>query len=89
MGFKCNDKSLMTSPEYLTYHRYSNVYELNTVRLNFQGHIFFSESYHMTPSHRDIPCVCLVTQLCPILRDPMDCNPPDSSVPRDSPGKQY
>ena len=25
-------------------------------------------------------CVCLVTQLCPTLCDPMDCSPPGSSV---------
>ena len=31
--------------------------------------------------------VCLVTQLCPILCDPMDCSPPSSSGHRDSPGK--
>ena len=24
--------------------------------------------------------MCLVTQLCPTLFDPMDCSPPDSSV---------
>ena len=31
--------------------------------------------------------VCLVTQLCPTLCDPMDCSPPGSSVHGDSPGK--
>ena len=31
--------------------------------------------------------LCLVTQLCPTLCDPMDCSPPGSSVPGDSPGK--
>ena len=30
---------------------------------------------------------CLVTQLCPTHRDPMDCSPPLSSVHGDSPGK--
>ena len=30
---------------------------------------------------------CLVTQLCPILCDPMDCSPLGSSVHGDSPGK--
>ena len=59
MGFESNDKSLITSPEYLTYHRYSNVHELNTVRWNFQGRIFCSESYHVTPSHRYVPCAVL------------------------------
>ena len=33
-------------------------------------------------------CVlCLVTQSCPTLCDPMDCSLPGSSVHRDSPGK--
>ena len=31
--------------------------------------------------------VCLVTQSCPTLCDPMDCSPPGSSVHGDSPGK--
>ena len=31
--------------------------------------------------------LCLVSQSCPTLCDPMDCSPPDSSVHRDSPGK--
>ena len=31
--------------------------------------------------------VCLVTQLYPILCDPMDCSSPGSSVQGDSPGK--
>ena len=31
--------------------------------------------------------MCLVTQLCPTLCDPMDCSPPGSSVHGDSPGK--
>ena len=33
------------------------------------------------PSCVAIVCVCLVTQLCPALCDPMDCSPPGSSVP--------
>ena len=32
-------------------------------------------------------CVCLVTQSCPILCDPMDRSPQGSSVHGDSPGK--
>ena len=40
------------------------------------------------PSHSlSVMCVCLVTQLCPTLRDPIDCSPPGSSVHGDSPGK--
>ena len=31
--------------------------------------------------------LCLVSQLCPALCDPMDCSPPASSVYGDSPGK--
>ena len=31
--------------------------------------------------------MCLVTQLCLTLCDPMDCTPPDSSVHGDSSGK--
>ena len=31
--------------------------------------------------------LCLVTQLCLILCDPMDCSPPGSSVHGDAPGK--
>ena len=36
-----------------------------------------------------IPCavLCLVTQSCLTLCDPMDCSPPHSSVHGDSPGK--
>ena len=32
-------------------------------------------------------CLCLVTQSCLTLCDPMDCSPPGSSVHGDSPGK--
>ena len=31
--------------------------------------------------------LCLVSQSCPTLCDPMDCSPPGSSVHGDSPGK--
>ena len=31
--------------------------------------------------------LCLVSQLCPTLSDPMDCSPPSSSVHGDSPGR--
>ena len=31
--------------------------------------------------------LCLVTESCPILRDPMNCSPPSSSVHGHSPGK--
>ena len=32
-------------------------------------------------------CVCLITQSCLTLCNPMDCSPPSSSVHADSPGK--
>ena len=35
----------------------------------------------------NIPDVCLVVQLCPILCDPVDCRPLGPSVHGDSPGK--
>ena len=38
-------------------------------------------------SHHDLVCVCLVTQSCPTLCDPMDYSPPGSSDHGDSPGK--
>ena len=37
--------------------------------------------------HICICCVCLVTQPCPTLWDPMDCSLPGSSVRGRSPGK--
>ena len=43
-----------------------------------------SKWYHLIPSNF---CVCLVTQLCQTLCDPIDWSPPDSSVHGDSPGK--
>ena len=36
---------------------------------------------------RNKTAVCLVAQLCLTLYNPMDCNPPGSSVHGDSPGK--
>ena len=39
----------------------------------------------MTDIMCERPVLCLVAQLCPTLWDPMDCSPPGSSVPRDSP----
>ena len=46
-------------------------------------------SWQATHNHSDaqvsqqcygLPCVCLVTQSCPTLWDPMDCSPPGSSI---------
>ena len=36
---------------------------------------------------RDALCLCLVTQLCLTLCDPMDCSPPGSSIHGNSLGK--
>ena len=36
---------------------------------------------------RDVLCLCLVTQLCPTLCEPMDCSPPGSSIHGNSLGK--
>ena len=36
---------------------------------------------------RSFAVLCLVTQLCPTLCNPMNCSPPGSSVHGDSPGK--
>ena len=36
---------------------------------------------------KSLLCMCLVTQPCPTLCNPMDCSPPGSSVHGDSPGK--
>ena len=61
-----------------------------------QSNFFF---FHFPPSPGDIwtmsedsfGCcnweVCLVTQSCPTLCDPMDCSPPGFSTHEDSPGK--
>ena len=43
-------------------------------------------AYVPAPAQFHLCAVCLVTQLCPTLCDPMDCSPPDSSVHGDSPG---
>ena len=45
------------------------------------------ESYICVSIYYASVCVCLVTQLCLTLCDPMNCSPPDSSVHEDSPGK--
>ena len=38
-------------------------------------------------TYRTCAALCLVTQSCPTLCDPMDCTPPGSSIHGDSPGK--
>ena len=42
---------------------------------------------HETWFRSRIILLCLVTQSCPTICDPMDCNPPDFSVHGDSPDK--
>ena len=44
------------------------------------------EKEDVTHAHTHVLCCAKSPQLCPTLRDPMDCNPPDS-CPWDSPGK--
>ena len=39
------------------------------------------------PMSHSCALLCLVTQSCPTLCNPMDCTPPGSSVHGDSPGK--
>ena len=46
--------------------------------------IHFLDNQNFTFIHT---MLCLVTQSCPTLYDPIDCSPPDSSVHGDSPGK--
>ena len=41
----------------------------------------------MTEGAIELLCVCLVSQSCLSLCDPMNCSPPGSSVHGDSPGK--
>ena len=44
-------------------------------------------SQKLCPSSIKRSCCCLVAQLCPTLCDPMDCSPPGSSCPWDSPAR--
>ena len=43
--------------------------------------------YAVNPCCFFVLCMCLVTQSCPTLCDPMDCSSPGSSIHGDSPGK--
>ena len=64
----------------LAFRGYLHPLSWNPVPLTcFHSHIPFSAS--------DTPVLNKVTQSCPTLCDPMDCNPPGSSVHGDSPGK--
>ena len=54
---------------------------------SFVSHLVKTSHFSKT-SVSTITCfLCLVTQSCLTLCDPMDCSPPDSSVHGDSPGK--
>ena len=58
-----------------------------------QTHVSCIGRWILDPCATRISCrvvcceVCLVTQSCPTLCDPMDCSPPGSSVHGDSPGR--
>ena len=49
--------------------------------------LLWKNSMEFPQKIRNRTAVCLVAQLCLTLYDPMDCNPPGSSVHGDSPGK--
>ena len=49
--------------------------------------MFFTTSTTCKAPDLFMLCMCLVTQSCPATCDPMDCNPPGSSVHGGSPGK--
>ena len=48
---------------------------------------FALSSWHTSKYEKCDAVLCLVSQLCPTLCDPMDCSLPGSSVHGDSPGK--
>ena len=48
---------------------------------------FALSSWHTSKHEKCDAVLCLVSQLCPTLCDPMDCSLPGSSVHGDSPGK--
>ena len=51
--------------------------------LRFKYHLLYEASQHplLTDSLATSHCCCSVTQSCPILHDPMDCNTPGLSIP--------
>ena len=53
---------------------------------NYEGSDYIFSSY-LYEDMLYCTVLCLVTQSCPTLHDPMDCSPPGSSVHGDSPGK--
>ena len=52
-----------------------------------QGTFQIFRNFISSMHHSLVDNVCLVTQSCPTLCNPMDYSPPGSSVPGDSPGK--
>ena len=55
---------------------------------DFVAHLNQASILHMYVNlHKQTCTLCLVTQSCPTLYDPMNCSPPGSSVHGDSSGK--
>ena len=54
---------------------------------SFVSHLVKTSHFSKTLVSTITCFLCLVTQSCLTLCDPMDCSPPDSSVHGDSPGK--
>ena len=52
---------------------------------DFEAHLNQTSILHMYVNlHKQTCTLCLVTQSCPTLYDPMNCSPPESSVHGDS-----
>ena len=63
---------------------------MNHVKFPIFSYFHLQKNGHFISSRRlyfSCAVLCLVTQLCPPLCDPMDWSPPGSSVHGDSPGK--
>ena len=80
----------------LSTHKYIFTYSFSAQVIQFSAKphtIHTRDPAHLVPSGLwlsatdHITCMCLVTQSCPTLCNPMDSSPPDSSVHGDSPGK--
>ena len=80
----------------LSTHKYIFTYSFSAQVIQFSAKphtIHTRDPAHLVPSGLwlsatdHITCMCLVTQPCPTLCNPMDSSPPDSSVHGDSPGK--
>ena len=63
-------------------------WQRNKCLLFLSGEIFMNSQSSMLDQLSFLPkSCCLVAQSCPTLCNPMDCNPPGSSVHEDFPGK--